>query len=146
MRWRDGCCCRRKYLAGPSSLGFLIGALLLGIKTERRGLAFCYSGRVPKVSGQRRPEFWDIGGNPGIVLWQRRQAVCDIVMVRAVEFVRRRIVRTVAPQCPQHRARNKKQSQGGATGKDFAREPRDLRALCTQTQGLRAVSRTLLFG
>jgi hypothetical protein len=67
-------------------------------------------------------------------------------MVSAVEFVRRRIIRAVAPQCPHHRARNKKQSQGGATGKDFARESRDFRAVRTQAQGLRPISRTLLFG
>ena len=97
--------------------------------------------RTPQVSWQWRPKPGNVARNAGIVLRQRRQAICDIVMIRAVEFVRRRIARMVAPERPQHRARDEQQSQRGAAGKHLAGKPRDPRTLCTQTQGLRGIIR-----
>jgi hypothetical protein len=109
MGWRNGRSGRRKYFARPSRLGFLIGALLLGVKTDRRRLAFRCDDGMSKVPGQWRPEPGDVAGNPGIILRQRCQAIRNIVVVRAVELVRRRIVRVVAPKRPQHRTRDEQQ-------------------------------------
>src|SRR6266404_1715130 len=65
----------------------------------------------------------DVAGNPGIILRQRCQAIRNIVVVRAVELVRRRTMWAVAPQRPQYRARDEQQSQCAATRKYFAGEP-----------------------
>ena len=58
-----------------------------------------------------------------------------------VEFVGRRVVRMVALQRPQHRARDDQQSQRGPAGKDPSGKPRDVWALYAQTQGLRRLVR-----
>ena len=47
------------------------------------------------------------------------------MVIRAVEFVRRGIVRVAAPQRPKHRARDEPQSQCGATCKNFTRQSCD---------------------
>jgi len=84
-----GCGCGRKYFASSAPPRFLVGTLLLGVKTI--GPDWPYRGDIgtSKVPGQWRPEPGDVAGNPGIILRQRCQAIRNIVVVRAVELVRR---------------------------------------------------------
>src|SRR5579859_7942825 len=96
--WRSGGC---KYLAGSRRLGFLIGTLLLGVKANWSRLALHCSDGTSKVPRQWRARPGDVAGNPGIILWQRCQGIRDIVVIRAIELVRRGIVWVVASQRPQ---------------------------------------------
>ena len=103
------CGCGRKYFASSRRLGFLVGTLLLGVKANWSWLAFHCCDGTSKVPAQWRPEPGDVAGNPGIILRQRCQAIRNIVVVRAIELVRRRIVWVVAPKRPQHRTRDEQQ-------------------------------------
>ena len=91
---------------------------------------------MSQITLRWRPELRDVEGDTGIVLWQRRQAICEVVMIRAVELVRRRIVRMVAPERPQYGTGDEQQRQGAAARKDFPGNSRDPWALRTQSQGL----------
>jgi hypothetical protein len=53
------------------------------------------------------------------------------MMICAVEFVRDRIVRMIAPERPQHGPGDEKQGKSSTPGKDFAGKPRDPWAVST---------------
>jgi hypothetical protein len=101
--------------------------------------ACCRNDGTPKIPSQRRSELRDVTGHAGVVLWQISQTIGDIVVIRAVKFIRGLGVRMVAPQRPQYRAGNEQQSESASAGKDFAGQPRDPRALCCQTQRSRVI-------
>ena len=79
--------------------------------------------RTPEIAGQWRPEPGVIAGNPGIILRQRWQAICKVVMIGAVEFVRRALTLLFSA----HRPRRRYEQQGNAVPpeQDFSGKPRD---------------------
>src|ERR1700730_11724657 len=95
-----GCGCGRKYFASSRRLGFLAGTLLFGVKANGACLPFRRDDGMSKVPGQWRPEPGDVAGNPSVIPRQCCQAICNIVMIRAVKLVRRGTMWAVAPQGP----------------------------------------------
>ena len=77
-----------------------VGTLLFGIQTDRRRLAFSRRDGARQSAWEWLSDLWDVVRNPCVVSRQRRQAICNSMLIRAVEFIRRWIVRLIAPQRP----------------------------------------------
>jgi hypothetical protein len=112
---------------------FLVAALLLLIEA-RRGCGW----RLPlrgkdwtaEITRKRWAQRGHLTRNASIVPRQSGEAISDVMMIGAVEFVRRGSAGAVVLESPKHGTPNKNQCNGGPSRQDLTGQPRDAWMIC----------------
>src|SRR6516164_7831396 len=126
---------RGEQMAGARGFIFLRAALLLGINRHRRRTRnLRVEHGAAEVAWQRRPKRRHIPGHPGIVPWQRREAVRRRLVAGVVEFATPGRFGPSLVKRPYQGTGHRDRSDRCQPHQDLEREPRHWRPLRPKAQ------------